>query len=59
MPIRITAVWQVITDASGSTTNILGGANPSTYFTNFDGSQYSFSWYPVALAEKMAGTGIE
>ena len=55
VPIRITAVWQVITDENGSTTNILGGANPGTYFTNFDGSQFSFSWYPVALAEKMAG----
>lgn len=55
VPIRVTAVWQVITDENGSSNNILGGANPGTYFTNFNGAQKLLTWYPVALAEKMAG----
>jgi hypothetical protein len=55
VPIRITAVWQVITDDNGSTNTILGGANPGTYFTDFNGAQKILTWYPVALAEKMAG----
>ncbi len=55
VPIRITAVWQVISDANGSSNTILGGANPATFYSNFDGAQRFYSWYPVALAEKIAG----
>ncbi|MEQ1585352.1 MAG: T9SS type A sorting domain-containing protein [Cyclobacteriaceae bacterium] len=54
VPIRIVAVWQVITDGSGSSNNILGGANPGTFIRDFDGAQRILTWYPVALAEKMA-----
>lgn len=54
IPIRIVAVWQVITDGSGSSNNILGGANPGTFIRDFDGAQRILTWYPVALAEKMA-----
>jgi Secretion system C-terminal sorting domain len=54
VPIRIIASWQVIVDGSGSSGNILGGANPGTYIRDFDGAQRAFTWYPVALAEKMA-----
>ena len=54
VPIRIVASWQVIADGSGSSGNILGGANPGTYIRDFDGAQRAFTWYPVALAEKMA-----
>ncbi len=53
VPIRILAVWQVIS-SGGSTSNVLGGANPGTYIRDFDGAQKSLTWYPVALAEKMA-----
>lgn len=53
VPIRILAVWQVIS-SGGSTSNVLGGANPGTYIRDFDGAQRSLTWYPVALAEKMA-----
>ncbi len=53
VPIRILANWQVIS-SGGSTSNVLGGANPGTYIRDFDGAQRSLTWYPVALAEKMA-----
>lgn len=54
IPIRISASWRIIEDASGSSNTILGGANPGTYFRNFDGAQQIQTWYPIALAEKMA-----
>jgi hypothetical protein len=54
VPIRVLAVWQVIGDQSGNTQNILGGANPGTYIRDFSGAQQRLTWYPVALAEKMA-----
>jgi hypothetical protein len=49
VPIRITASW---TPLSGSA---LGGAFPGTVFTNFDGAPRINTWYPAALAEKLAG----
>lgn len=48
VPIRILAVWQPL---SGS---VLGGASPGTYIRDFNGAQKVLTWYPVALAEKMA-----
>ncbi len=55
VPIHIVASWRVIEDGSGSSNNILGGANPGTFIRDFDGAQQALTWYPVALAEKMAG----
>ncbi len=49
VPIRILAVWQPL---SGS---VLGGAAPGTYIRDFDGAPKIRTWYPVALAEKIAG----
>lgn len=49
VPIRILAVWQPL---SGS---VLGGASPGTYIRDFDGAPKILTWYPVALAEKIAG----
>lgn len=49
VPIKITAVWQAI-----SNPGVLGGATPGTYIRDFDGAQRILTWYPVALAEKMA-----
>ncbi|MBL7861368.1 MAG: T9SS type A sorting domain-containing protein [Cyclobacteriaceae bacterium] len=49
VPIRVTAVWQAIGSAG-----VLGGASPGTYIRDFDGAQRILTWYPVALAEKMA-----
>lgn len=54
VPIRISATWQVIQN-NGSSDGILGGANPGSYYTNFDGAQRLLTWHPIALAEKIAG----
>lgn len=48
VPIRIQANW-VIDDP-----NVLGSAGPASYQYSFDGSQQAYSFYPVALAEKIA-----
>lgn len=39
-------------------TNVLGGASPGTYYSNFDGAPRTGVWYPVALAEKLARKGL-
>jgi len=49
VPIRVYAEWQNL----GS--NILGSANTSNFLMNFDGARYVETYYPVALAEKLAG----
>lgn len=54
IPIRVRAVWQPITDSNGSTNTVLGGASPGTYIRDFEGAQKVLTWYPIALAEKMA-----
>jgi hypothetical protein len=56
--IKIRAQWGVITNANGSSDGILGGASPATYIRDFAGAQQRRTWYPVALAEKMAGRNI-
>ena len=55
VPIHIRAVWRVIEDGAGSSNNVLGSASPGTFIRDFDGAQQALTWYPVALAEKMAG----
>lgn len=50
--ITIDAYWQPL--GSG----ILGGAIYTSAFTNFDGAQKLNVFYPVALAEKMAGKNL-
>ena len=50
--IYIEAHWE------GLGPNVLGSATPNTFFANFEGSQKSGIWYPVALAEKMAGKDL-
>ncbi len=52
VPIRVTAVWQPL-DAG-----VLGSAIWGTLYTNFPGAQQLNTWYPVALAEKMAGRDL-
>ncbi len=49
VPIRVTAVWQSLNEG------VLGSAIWGTLYTNFPGAQKLNTWYPVALAEKMAG----
>lgn len=50
--IHVTAEWKPL----GS--NVLGSATAGTFFANFDGAQNTSTWYPVALAEKMANRDL-
>ncbi|MBX2964698.1 MAG: T9SS type A sorting domain-containing protein [Cyclobacteriaceae bacterium] len=52
VPIRIQATWTVLSATT------LGGANPATLYRNFSGAQKLDVWYPVALAEKIAGANF-
>lgn len=54
VPIRIRAVWRAIDSGSGGGT-ILGQASPGDFTRNFPGQQRAGTWYPIALAEKIAG----
>lgn len=49
VPIRVFAYWEVL----GAST--LGAANTSGYDINFEGARYANTFYPIALAEKLAG----
>lgn len=48
VPIKILVRWRSL--ASG----VLGSAGASTYYRNFPGAAKAGTWYPIALAEKMA-----
>lgn len=52
VPIRVTAVWKPLDDG------VLGSAIWGTLYANFPGAQQINTWYPVALAEKMAGRDL-
>ena len=54
VPIRINATWRKIDSGTGGGT-ILGQASPGDFTRNFPGQQRSGTWYPIALAEKIAG----
>jgi hypothetical protein len=47
--IRIHARWTALA------TGVLGSASPGTYVYDFDGAPMKGVWYPIALAEKIAG----
>ncbi len=49
VPIRVTAYWQDLGQ------NVLGAANTNDYFRNFPGAKDPNTFYPLALAEKLAG----
>ncbi len=52
VPIRIRATWRPLG------TGVLGSASPATYIGAPDGSQRATTYYPVALAEKIARRNI-
>ncbi|ARK10249.1 T9SS type A sorting domain-containing protein [Fibrella sp. ES10-3-2-2] len=52
VPIRIKATWRSLG------TGVLGSASPATYIGAPDGSQRATSYYPIALAEKIARRNI-
>ncbi|HEX8060711.1 MAG TPA: T9SS type A sorting domain-containing protein [Cyclobacteriaceae bacterium] len=47
--IRIHARWTPLA------TGVLGSASPASYIFNFDGAPMKNAWYPISLAEKIAG----
>lgn len=49
VPIRVLATWQPLGR------NVLGSATAGDFNRNFPGTPKAFTWYPVALAEKLAG----
>lgn len=49
VPIRVVAYWQPLEK------NTLGSATPFDFTRNFPGQQKNRVWYPIALAEKIAG----
>jgi hypothetical protein len=51
--IYVDATYRRIPRQDGSSV-ILGQAAPGDFTTNFNGSQRAFTWYPIALAEKIA-----
>ncbi len=54
VPIRIRATWRTIDSGTGGGT-ILGQASPGDFTRNFPGQLRAGTWYPMALAEKLAG----
>lgn len=54
VPIRVHAIWHNI-DSGNTNGTILGQASPYDFTRNFPGQQKAGTWYPIALAEKIAG----
>ncbi len=52
VPIRLQANWRPLG------TGVLGSAGAGTFYRNFPGAKKEDTWYPVALAEKMAGRDL-
>jgi hypothetical protein len=52
VPIRVTAYWEDLG------TNVLGAANTNDYYRNFIGAKEVNTFYPLALAEKLAGKDL-
>jgi len=56
----LTSPIQINIDANwvGLAQGVLGSASPSTFYRNFPGAAKLNTWYPVALAEKMANRDL-
>lgn len=52
VPVKIRATWEKFDNTA------LALGRPSTFHINFDGTQIKDTYYPVALAEKLAGKNI-
>ena len=52
VPVKILAKWENIDG------NVLALSRPSAFYVNFDGAPLSNVYYPVSLAEKLAGKDI-
>lgn len=49
VPIRVRATWTALDE------NVLGSAGPSTFFGNFTNAPQTNTWYPLGLAQAIAG----
>jgi len=49
VPIRVDANWSALGPG------VLGSAGPTSFIRNFPGALQANTWYPIALAEKLAG----
>lgn len=52
VPVKITVKWESLGK------NMLAQSKPAQFYKNFDGALFSNVYYPVALAEKLAGKDI-
>ncbi|HNP71556.1 MAG TPA: hypothetical protein PLO33_04440 [Kouleothrix sp.] len=52
VPIEVRAVWKPLD------TGVLGSAGPATFFSGFPNAPAANTWYPVALANKLAGEDL-
>ncbi len=53
VPIEIIAVWD-----NSLPQNALGSAGPTQFYRDFSGAPFSSTWYPVSLANKLAGVDL-
>ncbi|WP_022835799.1 T9SS type A sorting domain-containing protein [Salisaeta longa] len=53
VPLTVRACW---TSQLGA--NVLGAAGPFTYFANFQGAPQQETWYPIGLANALAGEDL-
>ncbi|MCA9205409.1 MAG: trypsin-like serine protease [Planctomycetales bacterium] len=52
VPIRVHANWRPLDPG------VLGSAGPATYSRNFAGAPLTNTWYPIALANRIAGSDL-
>jgi hypothetical protein len=52
VPITVNARWEPLDDG------VLGAAGPGTFYRDFAGAPRADEWYPIALADKLAGTDL-
>lgn len=52
----ISATWE---DMSSYGPGVLGGAGPSDFWSDFPGAPVAHTWYPIALANKLAGKDLD
>lgn len=53
VPIKINATWTSLA------TGVLGSCGPATFYRNFPNAPKTNTWYPVALANKIAGYDLD
>ncbi|HEY8597178.1 MAG TPA: choice-of-anchor D domain-containing protein, partial [Thermomicrobiales bacterium] len=53
VPIRVSAEWSALDDG------VLGSAGPTTFIRDFTNAPQSGTFYPIALANKLAGTDLK